>query len=69
MKGFNVVEYHMDQSPDNALIEKILKKIEESQLIPEKVLARYRKSIREGTMTVEDWYLLAEPIDEDIQGQ
>ena len=63
------VEPHMNQSPDNALIEKILKKIEESQLIQEKVLARYRKSIWEGTMTVEDWCLFAEPLDEDIPGK
>jgi len=63
------VEPHMNQSPDNALIEKILKKIEESQLIHEKVLARYRKSIWEGTMTVEDWCLFAEPLDEDIPGK
>ena len=59
----------MSQCPDVMLLEKILKKIEESHLIPEKVLARYRKSIREGTMTAEDWCLLAEPIDEDMQSE
>lgn len=59
----------MTESPDKMLLEKILKRIEASCLIPEKVLARYRKSIVEGTMTVEDWGLLAEPIDEDIKEQ
>ena len=59
----------MSQCPDGILLERILKEIEESHLIPEKVFARYRKSIREGTMTAEDWCLLAEPIDEDIQDQ
>lgn len=59
----------MSQCPDSMLLEKILKKIEESRLIHEKVLARYRKSIREGTMTGEDWCLLTEPIDEDMQSK
>lgn len=59
----------MTESPDKMLLGKILKRIEESCLITEKVLARYRKSIIEGTTTVEDWSLLAEPIDEDIKEQ
>lgn len=59
----------MTESPDKMLLGKILKRIEESCLIPEKVLARYHKSIAEGTMTVEDWSLLAEPIDKDIKEQ
>ncbi len=59
----------MTESPDKMLLGKILKKIEESCLILEKVLTRYRKSIIEGTMTVEDWSLLAESIDEDIKEQ
>lgn len=59
----------MAEIPDKTLLGKILKKIEDSCLIPEKVLARYRKFIIEGTMTVEDWSLLAESIDEDIKEQ
>ena len=57
----------MAESPDKVLLEKILKKIEDSSLISEKVLARYRKSITEGTMTTEDWSLLTEPTDKDIK--
>lgn len=59
----------MSQCPDGILLERILKEIEESHIIPEKVLARYRKSIREGTMTAEDWCLLTEPTDEDMQSK
>jgi hypothetical protein len=59
----------MKQQPDRILLEATLKKIEDSNLIPEKVLARYRKSVLEGTMTAEDWSLLTEPIDEDIKGK
>jgi hypothetical protein len=59
----------MKQQPDRILLEAILKKIEESNLIRERVLARYRRSIAEGDMTTEDWYLLAEPLDEDILGK
>ena len=57
----------MAESPDKVLLEKILKKIEESSIIPEKVLARYRQSITDGTMTTEDWSLLTEPTDEDMK--
>ncbi|OQZ04424.1 MAG: hypothetical protein B6D34_03505 [Candidatus Brocadia sp. UTAMX1] len=59
----------MTESPDKILLGKILKKIEESHIISESVLARYRKSIQEGTMTAEDWCLLAEPIDADMKEQ
>ena len=59
----------MKQQPDKLLLEAILKKIEESNLIPERVLARYKRPIAEGDMTTEDWCLLAEPLDEDIQGK
>ncbi len=59
----------MRESPDKVLLEKILKKIEESSLISEKVLARHLKSITDGTMTTEDWGLLAEPFNDDIKGQ
>lgn len=59
----------MTENPDKVLLEKILRKIEDSKLIPEKVFARYRKSIIEGTMTTEDWSLLTEPTDEDMKGE
>lgn len=59
----------MKQQPDKILLEKILKKIEESNIISEKVLARYRKSLKDGTMATEDWCLLAEPSDDDVKGQ
>lgn len=59
----------MTQQPDKVLLEKILKKIEESNLIPEKIFARYSRSITDGTMTTEDWCLLAEPTDEDLKGK
>jgi hypothetical protein len=55
----------MTENPDKVLLAKILQKIEDSSLIPEKVLTRYRRSIMEGTMTTEDWCLLAEPADEN----
>ena len=57
----------MTESPDKVLLEKILKKIEDSSLISEKVLARYLKSIMDGTLTTEDWSLLSEPADEDMK--
>lgn len=57
----------MAESPDIILLGKILKEIEASGLIPEKVLARYRKSIIDGTMTTEDWSLLTEPT-HDMKG-
>lgn len=59
----------MTESPDKVLLGKILKKIEDSSIISEKVLARYRKTITNGTMTTEDWCLLAEPLDDEIKGQ
>lgn len=59
----------MTESPDRILLEKILKKIEDSSLIPEKVLARHKKAISEGIMTAEDWSLLTEPTDEDMKGK
>ena len=59
----------MKQQPDKLLLEAILKKIEESNLIPERVLSRYRRSIAEGAMTTEDWRLLTEPSEENMQGQ
>ena len=59
----------MSQHPDKVLLDRILKKIEESSIIPEKVLARYRKSLKDGTMATEDWCLLAEPSDDDVKGQ
>jgi len=57
----------MTESPDKVLLEKIMQKIEDSSLIPEKILARYKKSIKEGTMTTEDWSLLTEPTDEEMR--
>jgi len=59
----------MTESPDKVLLEKILKKIEESSLISKKVLARYSKSIIDGTMTTEDWSLLSEPTDENMKNK
>lgn len=55
----------MTEGPDKVLLENILKKIEDSKLVTEKVFSRYRKSIAEGAMTVEDWCLLAEPLEND----
>lgn len=59
----------MSQSPDKVLLENILKEIVESSLISDKVLGRYSRSITDGTMTTEDWCLLAEPTDEDMKGK
>jgi hypothetical protein len=59
----------MKQQPDKILLDAILKKIEESNLIPEKVLARYKRPISEGDMMTEDWCLLGEPLDEDMRGK
>lgn len=59
----------MKQQPDKILLEAILKKIEESNLIPERMLVRYKRSIAEGAMTTEDWRLLTEPSEENMQGQ
>ena len=59
----------MKQQPDKILLEAILKKIEESNLISERVLARYKRPIAEGDMMTEDWCLLGEPLDEDMRGK
>lgn len=57
----------MTESPDKVLLETILKKMEDSKLITEKVFSRYRKPIAEGAMTAEDWCMLAEPLDDDLK--
>lgn len=57
----------MSESPDEILMKIISSKIEQSNIIPEETLKRYSKAIGSGNMTPEDWGLLAESSDKDMQ--
>lgn len=50
----------MIKTPNEILSEKIISALIEQQLIPEKIIDKYKKTIFNGEMTQEDWILITE---------
>ena len=50
----------MKMSPDETLAERIVAKLNEQKLITEKKLEKLKKDYATGSVSIEDWVILAE---------
>jgi len=60
----------MTKRPDEIVAEKIAEEIQRNNLIPENKITEFTRKLSNGSLSIEDWKLLAElPIEEDKGGQ